>query len=121
MIALLDVHYKEEEANAAAVVIDRWSTDRPFREYRLLIPEVAPYEPGSFYKREMPCLIQLLATIEEEIDCLVIDGFVWLDAEKKPGLGAHLSNYYRGHIPVIGVAKTPYGEPHKLCELLYRG
>lgn len=121
MIVLLDVHYRENEAHAAAVVIDRWSADRPYRTYQHRIAEVAPYEPGAFYKREMPCLIETMAQIEEEIDCMVVDGFVWLNGEKKPGLGGHLYEYYREFIPIIGVAKTPYGEPHLLCELLLRG
>lgn len=121
MIALLDVHYRENEAHAAAVVIDRWSADRAYRTYQHRIAEVAPYQPGSFYKREMPCLVETIAQIEEEIDCVVIDGFVWLDENQKPGLGGHLYEYYGANIPIIGVAKTPYGVPHSLCQLIYRG
>lgn len=39
-------------------------------------------------------------------DLIVIDGFVWLDADGRPGLGAHL--HAERAIPVVGVAKTAY-------------
>ena len=39
---------------------------------------------------------------------IIIDGYVWLDADGKPGLGARLHEALGGKIPVIGVAKTPF-------------
>ena len=49
------------------------------------------YVPGEFYKRELPCIIKLLDLVEEHIDCIIIDGFVYLDGDTRPGLGKHIS------------------------------
>lgn len=73
---------------------------------------VADYEPGSFFKRELPCLLALLAQTDafaEAIDALVIDGYVSL-AEGRPGLGAHLYRALDERYPVIGIAKTSFHE-----------
>jgi deoxyribonuclease V len=66
--------------------------------------EVAEYEPGSFYRRELPCLLGVLA-LGPKADIVIIDGYVWL-ANNEPGLGAHLHREYGGI--VIGAAKTKF-------------
>jgi deoxyribonuclease V len=66
---------------------------------------VAAYQPGSFYKRELPALRAVLAGVDD-IGLLVIDGYVDLHPEGRPGLGAHVHEEFR--IPVIGVAKTRF-------------
>jgi deoxyribonuclease V len=66
------------------------------------------YQPGRFYKRELPLLRALIDGLEFRPAVFVIDGYVWLDAKKRPGLGAHLFESLGRAIPVIGVAKAPY-------------
>jgi deoxyribonuclease V len=39
---------------------------------------------------------------------VIIDGYVWLDAESRCGLGGHLYEALQQRIPIIGVAKTAY-------------
>lgn len=41
-------------------------------------------------------------------DCIVIDGFVYLDGVGKAGLGKHLYDALKGRVNVIGVAKRPF-------------
>jgi deoxyinosine 3'endonuclease (endonuclease V) len=122
MIICIDVFYKQDSANAAAVLIEQWSDIKSFKEYILNITEVAEYVSGEFYKRELPCIMQLLAHIKEKdnlkIDLIVIDGYVWL-SEGRKGLGAHLYEALNKEIPVIGVAKT-YFHQNNAVEV-YRG
>jgi deoxyribonuclease V len=66
---------------------------------------VAAYQPGSFYKRELPPLRAVLAGLHD-VGLLVIDGYVDLDPAGRPGLGAHVHEEFG--IPVIGVAKTRF-------------
>jgi deoxyribonuclease V len=104
----LDVQYHDVGAQAAAVLFGGWTDPRPAHLASLAIDNVAEYQPGAFYKRELPCLLALLATITIPLDYIVIDGFVYLDDQHKYGLGAHLYTALAGQIPVIGVAKTPF-------------
>lgn len=107
MIACLDVDYRETEACAAAVTFLDWG-DASSREERVVrIPDVQPYEPGQFFRRELPCLLEVLKTLPE-LSTIIIDGYVWLDGASKPGLGAHLHEALGGSVPVIGVAKTSF-------------
>jgi deoxyribonuclease V len=108
MYAALDVQYDDpkQQALAAGVVFSDWSEARPAAEYTALCRDVAPYIPGEFYRRELPCLLAVLREIKEPIECILIDGYVQLG--DKPGLGQHLSAELNEQAPIIGVAKTPY-------------
>jgi deoxyribonuclease V len=106
MIAIFDVDYKEDKANIACVVATDWEAKEPAKLYTKVIAPIAEYESGAFYKRELPCLLGIIADITEFIDFYVIDGYVWLG--EKPGLGYHLYQATNGKIPVIGVAKTSF-------------
>ncbi|GAB4341427.1 MAG: endonuclease V [Flammeovirgaceae bacterium] len=109
MIGCLDVFYKDNTASAAAVFIERWTDDRSFKEYVIKITGVAEYVSGEFFKRELPCVLQILEHIKNQdhlnIEVLVIDGYVWL-SEGRKGLGAYLFEALGGKIPVVGVAKS---------------
>jgi deoxyribonuclease V len=107
MIAALDVHYHDPSATAAAVWFAEWAAAAPVGEATVLLPQVAPYEPGAFYRRELPCLLAVLRKVPGDLAAVVIDGYVWLN-ENQPGLGAHLYQALGSGLPVIGVAKTPF-------------
>lgn len=68
-----------------------------------------PYEPGGFYKRELPFLLEAVAFVERRhlVEAVVIDGHVWL-REGQPGLGARLHEALGARKAVIGVAKTAF-------------
>lgn len=69
------------------------------------LPDVIAYEPGEFYRRELPALRAVLADVTG-LGQLIIDGYVDLDATGRPGLGAHA--HLEFGVPVIGVAKTAF-------------
>lgn len=103
---ILDVHYGDGVARAAAVVVSDLGRAESEHEHVVELAHLAPYEPGSFYRRELPCLLAVLEGLPRP-DTLVIDGYVWLDGAGAKGLGAHLSDALGG-AQVIGVAKTAY-------------
>ena len=108
-LAITDVHYQGRAGCAAAVIADAWEAQFPRSTHAALVMPVADYEPGAFWKRELPCLRAVLDGLAPTV--VVVDGYVWLDAEGRPGLGAHLHDALG--VPVVGVAKTPFaGSPH---------
>ncbi len=109
MIIAVDVYYKEHRAKAVAVAFDTWQDTTPHHSYEATVTEVAEYIPGAFYKRELPCLMAVLQQVPMvEVEAIVVDGYVTLDDEGKPGLGYHLYHHFDGAIPVIGVSKTRF-------------
>jgi deoxyribonuclease V len=108
MIVALDVQYHQDRAQAAAVLFAGWTDAIPTRVCTLQLEQIAPYESGAFYKRELPCLLAILQTIPEPLDCIVVDSHVMLDASGTLGLGARLYNALEPRIPVVGVAKTEF-------------
>ncbi|MGC3967617.1 MAG: endonuclease V [Pirellulales bacterium] len=79
---------------------------QPTAEYVTTCRDVRPYEPGDFYKRELPCLTAVLQRVNESLDVIVIDGFVSLG--DKPGLGHRLWESLGRRTPIVGVAKTRF-------------
>lgn len=108
MIAIVDVDYRESEAQAACVLAPDWSSGEPCGTQVARIAAPAQYQPGQFYRRELPCLLEVLRPLWDRLDLVVIDGYVWLENEQSPGLGAHLFAALNGQIPVVGVGKTFY-------------
>ena len=108
MKACVDVQYGEREARAACVLFTEWTDATPARELVTVVRDPAPYEPGALYKRELPCLLAVLAPVRASLEVVLVDGYVWLDAAGRKGLGAHLHEALDGRVPVIGVAKTAF-------------
>lgn len=114
------MQYAENTALAAGVVFPSWDSDEIERTLLKEIRKIEPYEPGNFYKRELPCILALLEDVEEELKAIIIDGFVSLGSNEKAGLGLHLYNAIDQSVPVIGVAKKAFIDTPKECEV-YRG
>jgi exodeoxyribonuclease-5/deoxyribonuclease V len=55
------------------------------------------------------------------LEVIIVDGFVYLDDEKKYGLGGHLYEKLNKEIPIIGVAKTNFASIEKDKKSLVRG
>jgi deoxyribonuclease V len=107
MIAAFDVHYfGDERASAAAVLFQNYTDAEPAMEFVGLKDAISRYIPGQFYRRELPCILNLLGQFEEAPDEMLIDGYVMLG--DRPGLGQYLFESFSGKIPVIGVAKSKY-------------
>jgi deoxyribonuclease V len=104
--AAADVYYPADGgARAALVVAGDVAFGRIVDERVAWLAEVAPYEPGMFFRRELPAMRAVLDGAGE-LDLLVVDGYVDLDPEGRPGLGARLHEEIGR--PVIGVAKTAF-------------
>ncbi len=117
-IAGLDVHYNDY-ARACCVVFEMGPVEKIVAEYCEIIDTVNEYIPGEFYKRELPCLLQVYQNVKEKVDIIIIDGFVQLGPGKM-GLGGRLFTALDKKIPVIGVAKTYFkGCTDYRC--IYRG
>jgi deoxyribonuclease V len=108
MIAAIDVAYGARGAHAACVLFHAFGDASPASHHVVHVAEVAEYEPGSFYKRELPCVLAALARAPAPPEIVVIDGFVWLSADGRPGLGAKLHEALGGGATVVGVAKTSF-------------
>lgn len=107
-LVITDVDYLEPGARAAAIVAAAWTAPSSVEERVVRIDAVAEYRPGAFFERELPCLLAVLGAVAATFRCILIDGFVELDAEGTAGLGAHLFEALHRAVPVIGVAKTPF-------------
>ncbi|RZG73430.1 endonuclease V, partial [Acinetobacter sp. WCHAc060033] len=64
MIIVLDVAYAESFAHVAGVVFENWTSQKAAQTYTLKVQEIAEYESGQFYKRELPCLLALLQEVK---------------------------------------------------------
>lgn len=107
MLACLDVDYRPDVTVAACVLFRDWADGTEASHLVDRGPPAAPYEPGQFYRRELPHLLRVLAEVKEPLKAVVVDGYVWL-GENQPGLGAHLYEALNRGTPVIGVAKTAF-------------
>ena len=117
MILATDVCYRNGEAIASGVTFDRWESGHSINSFITRIHNVAAYEPGQFYKRELPCLLKLLKQLENLPEYIIVDGYVFLDDEKRPGLGKYLYDDLQGKSIVIGVAKNRFKDMSSRNEL----
>jgi deoxyribonuclease V len=105
-VGAVDVHYNDAGGAAAALVVcSEIAFATVTAEHVANVPHVAPYEPGTLFKRELPCIGAVLA-LSGPLDLLVVDGYATLDPDGRPGLGAHAADAF--DLPVIGVAKTAF-------------
>jgi len=119
----IDVYYYENQAKTVGILFKDWRSEK---EEQILVSyshEILPYEPGNFYKRELPCIIDLLNNIDLNlIEEIIIDGYVYLDDKGKPGLGYYLYEYLLQEKPVIGVAKNAFHKnSNNYVKEIYRG
>lgn len=116
----VDVDYREFIAVAAAVLFHEWSDEFPEKETAVPIKEVQPYQPGQFFRRELPCLVRVLDALRTRPDTVIIDGYVWLGSKDRPGLGAFLFETLSREAAVIGVAKRRFRDSTNAVEV-FRG
>jgi deoxyribonuclease V len=122
MILATDVHYKDNTAKAVGALITNWTDAVAHHHVIRYIDAVEEYVSGSFYKRELPCLLEIIKDVDlQQISYIIVDGFVVLDDAGKPGLGAYLYESLPVKVPVIGVAKTNYHQNMKYVVPVMRG
>ena len=121
MILAIDVYYYDAEANVAGVLFD-WPDAQPQSTVVTTVSNVAPYQPGQFYKREMPCILELLKQVDlKTLSAILVDSHVFVSNEKAYGLGGHLWDVLDGVLPVIGVAKRSFHETDQVTVPVVRG
>jgi deoxyribonuclease V len=121
MIACVDAAYGANSAAAACVIGAGWTSVLALRERWIRRAAPAEYEPGAFYKRELPLLLEVLREAAPIPEVILVDGYVWLDATGRPGLGAHLHEALGGAHAVVGVAKTAFGDAAAFSGAVLRG
>ena len=106
LFVAVDVHYLDGGfARAALCAASDGGFSRIAWTRTAVVPAGAAYEPGKFYLRELPPLRAVIPA-SGDLALIVVDGYVDLDPEGRPGLGAHV--YAEYGVPVIGVAKTEF-------------
>lgn len=120
MIAAVDACYGPDATAAAGITFRTWRDTEPVSEVVRILNAAVDYEPGQFWRRELPCVLSVINDLDAAPSIVVVDGYVWLDDSKRKGLGAHLFEALQGRIPVIGVAKTPFGRS-KHAQCVFRG
>lgn len=122
MTLAFDTHYFDDKAKTVAVQFKDWADEVPHHVYSEIISDIAAYESGEFYKRELPCIVSLLKQVDlASITTIIIDGFVVLDDEGALGLGGYLYEALDQKIPIIGVAKNNFARIDALKVPVYRG
>jgi len=106
LFVAVDVHYLDDASARAAVVAahDQRFSVISYSDTAMVSVE-APYQPGAFYRRELPPL-RAVIPMSVRLSLIVVDGYVNLDPEGRPGLGHHVHDEFG--VPVIGVAKTAF-------------
>lgn len=108
MFLATDTRYLADRTATAGILFDDWTASVGLREVVHTSASAAAYVPGRFYLRELPAILDLVNKLDETLEVLVIDAYVWLDQRGTPGLGAHLFEAMGKSAAVIGVAKTAY-------------
>ena len=114
----VDVSYRGDEAIAAAVLFEDWGDAAPAAERIVRVGNPDAYVPGQLYRRELPAILELLRELGDLLETIVVDGYVVLGADRKPGLGKHLYDSLTGRTGVIGVAKNPFKDTPAECRVL---
>lgn len=107
-IAFVDVYYTDDRARAACLTVTSWADAAPRHEWTVEVPHVAEYRPGHFFERELPSLLDVLERAPIEPSIVVVDGYVVLDSQGRPGLGAHLFERLGKRAAVVGIAKRSF-------------
>ena len=119
MILAIDVNYYDDNsAKVAGVLFENWEDKEIKQIYISHITEVNEYISGKFYKRELPCILNILEQVTQKLDYIVVDGYVYLN--KEMGLGAYLYEALNKKVNIIGVAKSEFRDIG-IDTHLYRG
>ncbi len=108
MFAAVDTHYSADTSRTGVVIFRAWDDAAAQAEHVDDRQGIAPYEPGAFFKRELPCILSAIKPFRGQLELIVVDGYVWLSAEGRPGMGAMLHDALSGSVAVVGVAKKRF-------------
>lgn len=60
MKVCFEVFYQNNIATTAAICFQNWKDKTPSKEFIEKQTDIKSYQSGSFYKRELPCLLSLI-------------------------------------------------------------
>lgn len=121
MILAIDVYYAESTAKIVGVLFEEHD-ETPKEIITEQVSEIMEYVPGEFYKRELPCILKILEKVNlKNIEFIIVDGHVYVDNDKKLGLGGHLWESLNKEIPIIGVAKKHFYNTEEVSFPVFRG
>lgn len=110
-VAGVDIHYAEDRAVAAAVVLGFPGLE-PREVATASVPLSYPYVPGLLSFREGPAVLAAVARLKKRPDVLILDG-QGIAHPRRCGIAAHIGVLL--DLPAIGCAKTSligtYSEP----------
>ncbi|OXA86637.1 endonuclease V [Flavobacterium hercynium] len=122
MLLAFDTYYFDGKAKTVCIEFNKWNDSNDYKVHSEIIDNIEEYIPGEFYRRELPCILSLLEKMKlKNIDAIIVDGYIYLDDDKKYGLGGHLYEKLNQKIPIIGVAKTNFASLNKDKKSLFRG
>jgi len=118
----IDTYYSENQAKTVCISFDNWDDSLPSNITEEFTKNFLEYEPGAFYKRELPCILSILDQFDiEKIDVIIVDSYVLLNDAGKLGLGGHLYEAINKSTPIIGVAKSKFKDGTKFSKEILRG
>ncbi|WP_299883592.1 endonuclease V [uncultured Lacinutrix sp.] len=121
MLLAIDVYYNKQSAKVVGALFN-WDDKEPRQIITCLYNNVLPYESGHFYKRELPCILELLKQIDlSKIKVIIIDGHCYINNNNDFGLGAYLYESLNNKIPIIGVAKNKFKDTDTVTTEIFRG
>lgn len=114
-VAGVDVGFEEDDSIACAAIAVLRFPDLTVQESVVIRrPTTFPYVPGLLAFREVPVVMEALASLKASPDLLLCDGNGYIHP-RRCGFACHLGIV--SGLPAIGVAKTPYiGEHEPLVE-----
>lgn len=79
MVLAIDVHYRKDIAKAVGVLFEL--TDNEPKQILIeYLHGIEEYVSGQFYKRELPCILQIITKVDlSQIEVIIIDGHVFID------------------------------------------
>lgn len=122
MIYAFDSYYFGDRAKTVCIAFENWDSETEAKIFTQTTAVAANYESGAFYKRELPCILNLLRSIElKKDDLIIVDGYVTLDNTGKIGLGGHLFESLERKFTVVGIAKNGFNSEDDQRRNVYRG
>ncbi|WGH74653.1 endonuclease V [Tenacibaculum tangerinum] len=121
LLLAIDVYYYEQSAKVVGALFS-WQDKTPKEIIITIKEEVEAYQSGSFYKRELPCILKLLTLVDmNNLEAIIVDGHCYTNNQKELGLGGYLWKALGEKVPVIGVAKNKFHNTEKVSFPIYRG
>lgn len=121
LLLAIDVYYYKQSAKVVGALFS-WEDEKPKKILTTVYEGVEEYQSGNFYKRELPCILKLLASLDlNTLEAIIIDGHCYISNQKEFGLGGYLWKELKEKVPVIGVAKNRFHNTEDVSFPVYRG